>query len=324
MIYKSYADMAVSIRNGRGRLPAKIDLVVGVPRSGMAPATFLSVLLNAPLADVDGFINDRLLEAGSTKVRPDFEAALSADRCVLVIDDCVGAGASIREIRRRIEASGKPGRIVYCAVYAMTDPHPDVDIVLDMVPHRPLFEWNFMHSTLLANACCDIDGVLCPNVPPAVQQQEALYAEYLRETPPLLTPSRKVGVLITGRREAYRSVTEDWTRRNRVSYDELVMVGDASESHGEAKARYYAQSPHSLFIESEYVQATAIADMSGKPVICIETNELLIKGSFSRSARDLVSSSAISRWKLWLRQLLGNEAYHMAKRLAGRRPSRTS
>ena len=41
MNYRSLADMYDAITMGLGRLPDNIDLIVGVPRSGLIPANFL-------------------------------------------------------------------------------------------------------------------------------------------------------------------------------------------------------------------------------------------------------------------------------------------
>ena len=46
--------------------------------------------------------------------------------------------------------------------------------------------------------------------------------------------------------------------------------------HGEFKANYYKQHDDlHLFIESSQTQAITIAEQSGKPALCVETNELL-------------------------------------------------
>ena len=73
----------------------------------------------------------------------------------------------------RFEAQGSGGgrgplpdidqevRVTFLAVYGPRATHPDADLVLEVVPHPRVFEWNVMHHRVLENSCVDIDGTLC-------------------------------------------------------------------------------------------------------------------------------------------------------------------
>ncbi len=316
MDYRSFQDMNKTILLNRHRLPAKIDLVVGIPRSGLISAAYLSVALNLPMTDLATLLDGGVFEAGTTKKRPDFEAALQRDRTVVVIDDSIGSGTAMRSYRKRIAESGIDGTFYFCAVYGHMSRHPDADAVLEKVSTPALYEWNFMHRPEIAEACCDIDGVLCPNVPPQDDDDGERYLEFIRTAPPYFLPTQRIGCLITGRREKYRAETEDWLKRHGVQYDELEMVGDLSYSHGEAKGVYLRDSRHSFFIESEPDQAHQIASLSSKPVICVETQELvqpggpfLSKNWFSRTA----VTSQLGLAKIALRRWVGDRAYYRLK-----------
>ena len=52
MHYRSISDMNDAIVRNLHRLPRDIDLVVGVPRSGILAATLLSLTANIPMADL--------------------------------------------------------------------------------------------------------------------------------------------------------------------------------------------------------------------------------------------------------------------------------
>ena len=109
MRFLNHRDMALALIKHRRKLPQRIDLVVGVPRSGMIPATMLATQMNVPLVDADGFLEGRLFRHGSTKRRPDLDQALADERVVLIMDDVIGSGRAdsrAQGLDRRTRAEG--------------------------------------------------------------------------------------------------------------------------------------------------------------------------------------------------------------------------
>ena len=49
MNYKSYSDLSIDILEGISKVPSSIQLVVGIPRSGMIPAYMIAAQLNLPV-----------------------------------------------------------------------------------------------------------------------------------------------------------------------------------------------------------------------------------------------------------------------------------
>ena len=73
--YRSISDMNNIILRNLHIFPHDIDLVVGIPRSGMMPANLIALYLNKPYTDIDSFISGRILGAGrrevlSKRIRP--------------------------------------------------------------------------------------------------------------------------------------------------------------------------------------------------------------------------------------------------------------
>jgi uncharacterized HAD superfamily protein len=334
--YRSYSDMNYRLMRSRGRLPQQIDLVVGIPRTGLIPAGFLSVALNAPMTDIDGLINDRLFTAGQTKAKPDFERALSADRTVVIIDDSVGSGRSFQRARAQVEAAGVRGRLIWCSVYGEVLNHPDVDIVLEQTGRPCVFEWYMMHDAILSDCCVDIDGVICANPGEGDDDDGMRYADFLKSAAPLYRPSKEIGWLVTGRKEKYRAQTEAWLAAHGVRYRNLIMLNDGGTNadHGAHKAKVYAGLPAVLFIESELVQAQEIARISGKPVLSMETHHMVYPELglqtaaqalrtlpvFIRNRRGGLWAGHAGRLKLKIRNALGDGLYTTVKKLAGRGP----
>ncbi|TJV06772.1 MAG: phosphoribosyltransferase, partial [Mesorhizobium sp.] len=95
---------------------------------------------------------------------------------------------------------------------------------------------------------------------------------------------------------------------------------------GSFKAEFYRKSDAILFIESEHEQALKIAKLSGKPVLCVETNIVSFPDAFSLPALEQAARNLPARLrqinspegrkkviKTAARALLGERAYEMLK-----------
>ena len=65
MQFKSVADLSDDIVRWLPRLPRDIDLVVGIPRSGMLPATLIALHMQKPLAAVKTYLDEQSMCSGS-------------------------------------------------------------------------------------------------------------------------------------------------------------------------------------------------------------------------------------------------------------------
>jgi uncharacterized HAD superfamily protein/adenine/guanine phosphoribosyltransferase-like PRPP-binding protein len=277
MHYRSIADLNDLIAARIRHIPSGIDLVVGIPRSGLLAANMVALTFNLPLADLDGYCEGRTLGAGWTRRRETFGRSDIARRTVLIVDDSIMSGKSMREAKERIAALHNGDEHIYCAIFGEHDQHPDADLILDAIPKPRLFQWNLMHHDLLAACCLDIDGVLCADPLAEENDDSDAYRQFLLTTPPFLHPTRPVGHLVTSRLEKYRPETETWLKRAGIEYGKLWMLDlpNAKErrrqgAHGSFKASVYGKVSAALFIESETAQAQEIARLSEKPVLTIE------------------------------------------------------
>ena len=64
MVYKTISELSELVRSNLYKVPHDIDLVVGIPRSGMLPAMMISLYLNKKVTDLDSFIEGRTFESG--------------------------------------------------------------------------------------------------------------------------------------------------------------------------------------------------------------------------------------------------------------------
>ena len=282
MHFRSIADLNQDILGNLQRIPRDIDVVVGVPRSGLVPATLISLYFNLPLADVEGFAAGRLLACGRTKQYEGLQLNHEDARHVLLVDDSVLTGVSIRAAREALIAAAPAMRITTLVVYGETTSGPGADIVLAVVKQPRVFQWNVMHHRVLGETCVDIDGILCVDPTSAENDDGPSYLRFLQTSAPLHRPTRRIYALVTSRLEKYRKETEVWLSTVGVEYERLIMLDlpDArtrreKNVHGTFKADYYRSSNARLFIESDIRQAREIAVQSKKPVLWLPGAEMI-------------------------------------------------
>lgn len=275
--YRSIADMGTAILNNLYKFPHDVDLIVGIPRSGMLPANMLSLFLNKPYTDIDSFIEGRTLSCGD---RGAFIRDSSSGN-VLIVDDSIHAGGALKRAKEKLAAVSSNYNLKYAVVYATSLTKDMVDFYCEVIDGGRVFQWNLLHhKTYIPDSCFDIDGVLCPD--PPVDDDGPLYLDYISNAPSLYIPSVKIGTLVSCRLEKYREVTESWLKNHGVVYDELIMLNLPDKAarlkwgkHGEYKGEVYKKSNKLLFVESSLAEATVIQKISHKPVFCTQTFEML-------------------------------------------------
>lgn len=334
MQYRSIADMNDVLLRNLHRFPKDIDLVVGVPRSGLLAANLLCLALNVPMTDVEGVLERRIVATGHTRRSAKHVRSFDDVKTILVVDDCVGSGKTIAKIRDQLSGVEKKYKFIFCSVYGEDKTADCVDFVVDTVTWPYMFQWNFMHHGCLLEHCMfDIDGVLCMDPSCDDDDDGARYERFLDEAVPMFLPTRKIGGLVTSRLEKWRPQTERWLEKHGVEYGQLHMtdlpnveVRDRLNGHAKFKAEVYAASSAQLFVESSYDQAKDIARLSGKPVLCVEAQHVIYPDALSAAAAQQVMHNLPLRLKLYgvprlkkaLRSVLGTQGYSTLKSVVGR------
>ena len=298
MNYRDITDLNGDTRLFAQELPIDVDLVVGIPRSGLLVANYLSLYLDVPMTDVDGLCNGTVFDTGN-RFPEDF--SFEQLDSVIVVDDSVLSGNQMTETRSRLDAHEIPFDISYAAVYVSSWGHRYVDYWGEVVPVPRVFEWNLLHHSLLKNFCVDIDGVLCRNPTPEENDDGENYRQFLSEVEPNIVPNQPIGWLVTSRLEQYRPETEAWLDRHGIEYDRLVMLDlpdqEARQELGQYaqyKAEVYDETGADLFIESEPEQAVEISELTNKPVFCYDTYEMIQPGGVGRAYQK--SASILSKF----------------------------
>ncbi len=281
MKYKSFSDLSNDIRKNIYKLQDKqYGLVVGLPRSGMIPAYMIALYLNIDCTDLNSFVENRALKKGRSREHKNNLCFPHSAKEILIVDDSIYTGLSLANDLQLI-SDDLIKKITTLAIYSSLPSRNDVDLFLEYLPHPRVFEWNIFHHCVLSNACVDIDGVLCVDPTEEENDDGEKYINFILNAKPLFLPTTRLHSLVTSRLEKYRSETESWLLKNNISFDNLIMLNlpnkgerqrlNAYASH---KAKYYKNSQTEFFIESDVVQASDICKLSGKPVFCVNNNEM--------------------------------------------------
>jgi orotate phosphoribosyltransferase len=282
MRYRSVADLDDDIVEWLPRLPRDLELIVGIPRSGLLAANLLALHLNLPMTDVEGLIAGRVPQPGP-RYAAGVAGLLDKPANILVVDDSVLLGAQLEAVKKRITAARLPHAVRYAALYPAPGSQRHVDFFFEIVSTPRCFEWNLMHHPwVLSKTCMDIDGVLCRDPTPAENDDGPEYQQFLQRADRRYLPSAPVRWLVTSRLEKYREATQDWLAANGVEYGELLMMDypdmdarRAANAYASFKAGIYQRTGAILFVESSASLAAEIARLSGKSVFCVETRKMI-------------------------------------------------
>lgn len=275
--YKSIKDLNDAIFKNISKFPKDIDLIVGIPRSGMLPANIVALYLNKPYTDIESFLEGKVYACG---FRGNFIKEKNVKN-ILVIDDSVSSGSAMNSAKQKLKEAEKSFNIKYAAIFVRSDSRKNVDVFCEIVDGLRIFQWNlFHHRRILGAACLDIDGVLCED--PMCDDDGPEYHKFLITATPKFIPSVKIKTLISCRLEKYRAETEWWLKKHGIEYENLILLNLPNKEsrmkwgkHGEYKANEYAKSQYSFFIESSLREAKIIKEKTGKTVFCIETMSII-------------------------------------------------
>lgn len=278
MNFRTIADLNRIIINNIYKISKDVDLIVGIPRSGMLPALLISLYLNLPLTDFDSLLQERIYKNGSTKIKKDWINDISEARKILIVEDSSNSGRSLKEVREQLLNFKYNNKIEILTIFVTSETKKMTDLYFDICPNPRVFEWNLMHNNILKDCCVDIDGVLCEDPTEEQNDDGERYIDFIRNSPVKNRPSKKIGYLVTSRLEKYREETIKWLEKNDIEYDNLIMLNVNTKEerqklncHAIFKADVYKKLKDTcIFIESNKEQAQKINELTKKPVFCYE------------------------------------------------------
>ena len=249
----------------------KISAVLGIPRSGVIPASIIACYLGVPLISFDETHETICLGNGARKL------ANPTGGAVLVVDDTCVNGIQMTKSKPYC-----PSDSIFVAPFCTTKGKDFVDIFGETLEAPQHFlEWNFFsNEQFLKKSLFDMDGVLCEDVPSEIENDERAYKKHIKNVPAIQHRCPRVSpcmAIVTGRLEKYRKVTEQWLKKNDIKYGQLVMYQGTKEERdnlftatvAKYKADFFEQSAATIFVESDPKQARKIGQQAiCKKVLC--------------------------------------------------------
>ena len=223
MEFVTIADLNNDVINNLYKIPRDVDLIVGIPRSGLFVASIIALYLNKPLTDIDSFVENKIYNVGNTKNNNSNIKEANEAKKILVVDDSLNSGLSMEQARLKLKKFEENKKILYLAGYIKSAKKNSIDIFFRVINDNRLFEWNYMHHTMLEEVCCDIDGVLCENPSDEENDDGEKYINFILNAKPKLVPTRGIGCLVTSRLEKYRKETEIWLKNNHIILDLFLI-----------------------------------------------------------------------------------------------------
>ena len=279
--FKSFEDLVSDIKKNVTLIPERVDIVVGIPRSGMVPAYVVGLMLNRPVISSDEFMADLASEKGD-RLRNEIDPG-KKEVYALFVDDSINNGNAFRRVSALTKGTylGKPVIRQYVAVYGSENWRSDEVMTLSRCQTPRIFQWNYTNHGIAQFSCYDLDGVLCVDPMDEQNDDSNLYRDFVLNARPLYIPKYSIKAIVTSRLEKYRDITEQWLKMNGVNYEKLYMLDLPSKKerirlkiHGKFKSEIYASmSDAYLFVESNSGQAAEIAKITKKPVVCTENDK---------------------------------------------------
>lgn len=259
--YISYNRLIADSQQFAKQIPAKYDVIVGIPRSGLIPAAVIGFFFNKPVMTFSEYSHVQSNIIDNSKA--------------LLVDDSITSGNTIKKVKNII------GDIDTAILYTDGQTKNNTTYIFKRVNAPRVFQWNIFNHGHLKTACLDFDGVLCKN-PDIIEDDNKpeVMRNYILNVKPLHVPNKPIFTIITNRIERYRKESEQWLKNHSVKYDHLIMYpGSANErrakytqlgGNGIWKAQQCNKIGGKWFIESSYVQAQQIRDYINKSVYCTD------------------------------------------------------
>jgi orotate phosphoribosyltransferase len=253
-----------------------IDLVVGIPRSGMLPATLIATHLQLPFTDIDSYNSGRWYVRHKKLTVPQDRPQTSAR--VLLVDDSINTGHAMRSAVSTLEKNNDT--VIRFAVYgSIKTASTDIDFVCESCALPRAFQWNIWKHQRAQHWATDMDGVLCRDPTKKENDRGARLEHFYHSVSAKYRFSKPIKYVITSRLDRYREITARWLDINGIKYDQLIMKPDhvarGNDHHATFKASVINELRDiELYIESDPAQARIISTLTGIPVWCTDNQTL--------------------------------------------------
>ena len=275
--FKTIEHLNLAIVNKLDKIRSlNIDLIVGIPRSGMLPASLIATHLQLPFTDIDSYNSNRWY-VRNKKVTVPADIPKKPMR-ILLVDDTINTGNAMRTVLANIKKSNDT--IIKFAVYGSPKNKPeDIDFVCEECALPRAFQWNLWKHKSAAKWATDMDGVLCRDPTKKENDKGPKLESFYKFADTKFLFSTPIKYIITSREERFRSITESWLQNHNIVYEKLFMKETGAPGGNQCHAEYKANtlnkfSDIELYIESDPKQAKIMSQYINIPVWCTGNQKL--------------------------------------------------
>lgn len=276
--FRTITDLNLAIVNNLDKIRSlKIDLIVGIPRSGMLPASLIATHLQLPFTDVDSYNSNRWYIRNKKITIPETRPLKSLR--VLLVDDTINTGNAMRSVISSLVKNNDT--VIKFAVYGSSkNKMSDIDFVCEECPLPRAFQWNIWKHSQAKQWATDMDGVLCRD-PTKKENDKGLKLEnFYRTAESKFLFTKPIKYIITSREERFREATASWLKNYNIQYEKLIMKPTGHPGGNQYHAEYKAKTINELkdielYIESDIDQATLISKLvKNIPIWCTDGQKL--------------------------------------------------
>ncbi|MDN6900284.1 phosphoribosyltransferase [Oenococcus sicerae] len=209
--YRTIDDLNNLIKENLARLQSyDFDLIVGLPRRGMIPATLIGLFLNKPVVSFNELNANLASEKIGYRLQEESAKFPKSYNNILLVDDSTDEGSVFEQaITKLDDATAK--KVTTLSIYATAKGGTRVDLHLETLEEPKLYEWNISHKkAALADAAMRFEGIIATN---------ALTGKWI----PITLPSYPVKLIYSGLREKHREKLETFLHDNGVEFEQLQM-----------------------------------------------------------------------------------------------------
>lgn len=245
-----------------------VKFIVGIPRSGMIPASVLATFVHSDLYSFDQKAMTLSQIGAGFRLKNH-----GLGNTIYIVDDSAGSGATIVSAKKLIQMIYPEAKIKTVAIVTTALASIYVDIYAKCMDHH-FFEWSIFNAH--AHCVFDMDGILCRDFTREEDDDGEVYIKTMEAMEPTsIQPRKNPLIVVTSRLEKYRKQTENWFEKNGYVLEELHMLNVSSKkdrTHAisvKHKSDVYRSLKNAkFFVESDEQQAYDIFAMTGKTVIC--------------------------------------------------------
>lgn len=261
------------------KIPEDIDIIVTIPRSGTLIGTMIAEYRKLPLLTIfeaEAELKTKKFNCGS--FAPQNINVNLSDSKILLVDDACGFGITIDNAKKELNNKFPKSEILTYSLFVEPYSTNKVDIYGEILSDQFL-PFNTLKRAVYYGAF-DLDGVICEDIPdPETDDDGERYLSFIKTAKPRFIPHEPI-ILVTGRLEKYRSVTEEWLHEHHIGVKQLIMCPCNTIEERKRlnpaiyKANVYSNSKLLVFVESNFDEAKIISGISKRPVFCTDIMEM--------------------------------------------------